>query len=698
VVCFWSATDDHVGPMLLQRATVSACYKVNFMRRAAWLDSLLLLLLASILIWPLFGLEYLNNWTSIESTFIADARLLSHRLPHPGWQPLWYCGTRFDYIYPPALRYGTALISRFGGVSTARSYHLYTAILYLLGIVAVYWLARVGNGWRPGALLAAAGAALLSPSFLMLPVIRHDSFYRVPQRLHVLMAYGEGPHISALCVLPAALALSLLALRQWRPLALSAAGVLCAFTVANNFYGATALAILFPIAAWSVWVGQPERSVWWRAAGIAVLAYVLSAFWLTPSFLRITTTNLKWVSAPGNGWSRLITLLVAAVFCGITWRWGNRRPERSWTIFLGGAVLFLGLLVLGVFYFRFRVVGEAHRLIPEFDLALVLAFVEVIRTVWKHPRLRLVAIVAVIVAFSPAIRYLRHAYTPFPKAGPLENQYQYSITKWVNDHLPGERILPVGSVRFWFNAWFDNPQVDGGSSQGMLNQVLPVALWQLAAGTRGDLAVLWLRALGADAAIVPGPASLEPYHDYQKPEKFRALAPVLYDDQHGTTIYRIPRPYPGIGRTIRTADLDTVGKLQGGDDANTLTRYVSVIDSPGQSPTRVNWKSFDQLQVQAQTSRGQSILLQETYDPAWRAYENGKPLDIRAEPLMNFMLIGVAEGNHTIQLRFTTPFENRAGQVIFFFGLAALAALVYLDRKHRYGKASSNSSISAGET
>src|SRR4051794_16490537 len=107
-------------------------------------DSLLLLVLTSLLIAPLFRLEYLDNWPSIESTFIADARMLSQNLPHPGWQPLWYCGTRTDYIYPPALRYGTALVSKFGHVSPARAYHLYTAFFYVLGIVGVYWMVRIG--------------------------------------------------------------------------------------------------------------------------------------------------------------------------------------------------------------------------------------------------------------------------------------------------------------------------------------------------------------------------------------------------------------------------------------------------------------------------------------------------------------------------------------------------------------------------
>ena len=67
-------------------------------------DCGLILVAAGFLIQPLWLTEYLNNWGSIDSTFIADARFLKEHGPYPQWQPLWYCGTRFNYIYPPALR------------------------------------------------------------------------------------------------------------------------------------------------------------------------------------------------------------------------------------------------------------------------------------------------------------------------------------------------------------------------------------------------------------------------------------------------------------------------------------------------------------------------------------------------------------------------------------------------------------------
>jgi hypothetical protein len=642
-------------------------------RRSILVDTAALVVLAAALIWPLFRLTYLDNWPSIESTFIADARMLGENLPHPGWQPQWYCGTRFDYIYPPALRYGTALISKWGGVPTARAYHVFTATFYVFGITAVYWLVRAGAKSRYAALLASAATALLSPCFLLLANLRNDSAYWVPQRLHVLMAYGEGPHISALSVLPAALAATWLALEKRRPAMLALAGGLCALTVACNFYGATSLAILFPIVTWSIWVGERNWRVWLRAAGIVALAFGLSAFWLTPSYIRITLVNLKWVSEPGNDWSRLTLLIVTALFCAITLKAGDRRPQHAWTIFVTGSAVMFSLLVLGLHYFGLRVLGEAHRLAPELDLALILAGGEVIRKLWVSPKWRMAAFVMTLLTFGFGLRYLKHPYFPFPKAGPLENRYEYQITKWVHDHLPGERVLPSGTVRFWYDAWFNNAQADGGSSQGMLNQILPVASWQVMQGDRGNLAVLWLQALGTDAVVVPDKTSPEWYHDYRVPEKFRGVAPVLYDDQHGTVVYRVPRRYSGIGRVVDKARILAAGPIRGGDDTENLSKYVAIVENEDQTETHVTWHGFDEAQVTAKPSAGQAVLLQETYDPAWRAYENGRRLAIDADPTMGFMLIDVPPGEHAIQMRFETPLENRTGQVLF--GLTVLAML-----------------------
>ncbi len=654
---------------------------MNF-KRTVLLDSLILVCLTVVLIKPLFRLTYLNNWPSIESTFIAEGRLISEHLPHPGWQPLWYCGTRTDYIYPPAINYGTALISKLGHVPPARGYHLYIAFFYVLGIVSVYWLVRIGSESRWAAWLAALGAGLLSPSFLVLGQMRRDSGFWTPQRLHALMGYGEGPHISSLCVLPAALAAAFLALRKSRPVTLAAAGVLCALAVANNFYGATALAILYPIMVWSVWNGERNTGVLMRAAAIPAIAYGLSAVWFTPSYVRITLTDLNWVSTPGNLLSKVILVIVVALFCYLTRKVAGGRPDREWSIFVTGAAGFLILYVLGFYAFGFRVAGEPGRLIPELDLVVILACVEALRHFWHHPgrqskALRVVLVLLAILAFSPSIRYLRHAWSPFPKAEPLENVYEYRTAQWVHEHLPGERVLPAGSVRFWFDAWNDNAQPDGGSDQGMLNQGIPAAMFQILHGERGDLAVLWLQALGTDAAIVGDKNSLDAYRDYGRPEKFRDVTQPIHDDGHGTVVYQVPRVHPGLARLVDSAQIRALQPIHGGDDADGLTKYVAAVEDAAKPEAISVWRGFDEVDIQATATPGQSILLQETWDPAWHAYDNGRELAVRAEPVMDFMLIDVPEGAHNIQMRFETPLENRFGQVLFVITVLALGIFIY---------------------
>ncbi|MBK5293859.1 MAG: hypothetical protein JJE04_19570, partial [Acidobacteriia bacterium] len=198
------------------------------------LDSVLLFALTGALIWPLFRIEYLDQWHSIESIFIADARFLAAHWPLPSWQPDWYCGTRFNNIYPPGLRYGTAGLSLLLNVSTARAYHLYIALLYCTGVVGLYWMVRIGSGSRFWSWIAAAVTTLSSPIFFFIAQFRDDyaAFRHMPVRLGALFIYGEGPHMSALALIPFALAASWFGVRQGQPVALGLAGILAALIVA----------------------------------------------------------------------------------------------------------------------------------------------------------------------------------------------------------------------------------------------------------------------------------------------------------------------------------------------------------------------------------------------------------------------------------------------------------------------------------
>ena len=154
----------------------------------------------------------------------------------------------------------------------------------------------------------------MSPSLLFLNNFRGDAWHLLPVRLGVLVKYGEGPHMTAL-----ALSRSRWRSPGWRwsaagPPPSALAAVFCAAVASNNFYGATALAVFYPILVWSFWITRQESALSLPRSCIPVLAYGLTAFWLVPSYFRITVNNMKYVSEHGTTWSIWVALAVAVAY------------------------------------------------------------------------------------------------------------------------------------------------------------------------------------------------------------------------------------------------------------------------------------------------------------------------------------------------------------------------------------------------
>lgn len=643
-------------------------------------DLLLIALIAAAIVWPVFHLEYLDSWGSIESTFISDARFLAGNSPHPLWQPNWYCGTRWDYIYPPGLRYGTAYIHKWTGVSVPRAYHIFIGLFYCAGIAGVYALVRAASKSRAGAWMAAVASLLISPGYLFLPDFRADvsSFLYLPNRLNVLIRYGEGPHMSSYAVLLWALAAAWFGLRRGRGGWLALSAVFCALLVSINFYGATALAMCFPVLVWAVWLGERDHRVWLRAVLIAGLAYGLDAFWLTPSYLRVTTENLRLVSQPGNRWSLYVALAVLAAFCVFTWRWAKGRPERSWYVFVLGIFTFFTLNVVGEARFGFRIAGEPSRLSPELDLVLILAGVELLRRLARTPARfgpvwlpRALAAALFAAAMLPAKGYVRQAWTYFPEYRDHTRRIEYRLTKWMAENLPATRAFAAGTVRFWYNGWFDLPQVGGGSEQGLMNMFTVVSYYHLTYDTPLDENVLWMQAMGAGAIIVNDEKSESIYKDFANPSRFRGKLRALHDSGEGDVIYEIPRRFPELARVVRRADLDAVPALAEQTNMDDLRAYVRVIEEGPATRVRMIRESPERIRLQALLAEGESLVVQETYDPSWRAVTaSGSVLPVRRDQI-GFMRIDAPPGQRDLLLEFTLPRENAYGRI------AAIASALF---------------------
>jgi len=645
-------------------------------RREILLDCLLLFLLASVFLAPYYTHKYTDQWPSIESTFISDARFLAAHWPHPQWQPLWYTGTRFDYIYPPALRYGTALLSKVFGWWTVKAYHFYTIFFYCVGVAGVYLLVRVGRRRRAAACLCALAAGLMSPSLLLFKNMRGDAGpWHVPVRFGALIRYGEGPHITALCLLPIALAFAWRALEAKRPRSLALAAIFCAAVVSNNFYGATSLAIFFPLLLWSFFVTRGHRGLLFPALVIPLLAYGLTAFWLSPSYLRITLHNMQYVSDQGNSWSGMVAAVTVLVFGFASYKLAKGRPERTWALFVVGALVFFGLNVVGNHFLNFRVIGEPGRLIPELDLVIILGVALLLEFLWLRPGpwLKIAVAVVLIVAFATTrhfIRHGRHVIEPWPD---YRARVEYRVTDWLWKNMPDARVLPSGTVRFWFDTWHDLNEMSGGSEQGLLNPIVPNANAEIEIGSNPEAAFLWLKAMGVDAMYLAGPQSQEPYKDGLNHDRFFTL-PVLFDDGQGNTLYNTRRRYAPRARVVETAKLAATFPPRRNDDLDSLRPYVDVIENGPDAPVAVERPSTDIMLLHARFDPGQSLLVQETWDPGWQASVDGQPLPVRKDP-MNFMVIDPPPGDRTVRLEFPMPLENRVGWGLTGLTLMALALL-----------------------
>ena len=645
-------------------------------RREILLDCFLLFVCTAVLVGPYFKAKYTDKWWSIESTFISDARFLTAHWPHPQWQPLWYTGTRFDYIYPPALRYGTAALSMVTGFWPVKAYHFYTIFFYCVGIAGVYLLIRAASRRRGAAWLGAAATALMSPSLLFLKEMRIDSGPLVPVRLGVLIRYGEGPHMTALALIPFALAFAWRALEKRRPGSVALAAIFSAAVVSNNFYGATALAMFYAILLWSFWVTRRDFRLALPAIAIPALAYGLTAFWLVPSYFRITSRNMKYVSDPPTPWSFWVALAVAAAFAFASNRLARSRAELTWAVFVAGCAVFFSLNVLGNHFFNFRVAGEPGRLVPELDMVLILGVLAVLEWLWGRPGRapRVVAAVVVVAAFATTVGYLRIARTMLPIWPNYTARIEYRITDWLWKNMPDSRVYASGSVRFWFDAWHDLAQLGGGSEQGLLNPVPQQAQWELMGGTNSQAAILWLQAFGVDVMYVPGPNSEDHYKDIQHPERFAGVTPLLFGDSEGNALYRIPRRYPARARVVDTAQLDARKMPRFPDDVESLRAYVDVVENGPDSPVTLQRLDTDAMLLRAKVGPGQAILVQETYDPAWQAWSDGKRLPMRGD-LVGFMVVEAPPSERQIRLAFVMPVENRMGWVLTAVSLLLLAVL-----------------------
>jgi hypothetical protein len=270
-----------------------------------------------------------------------------------------------------------------------------------------------------------------------------------------------------------------------------------------------------------------------------------------------------------------------------------------------------------------------------------------------------------------------------PEDHKWRDRIEYRTAKWMNDNHSGERALVTGSIRFWYNVWHNLPQMDGGSQQGLLNPNIVTAQYRIVSSDV-ELAKLWLKALAVDMAIVPESTSKEIYHDFPKTVTplWRTSFPILRDDGEGNIYYRIDRRAHGTVRLVETARVQSVPPIPAEYEHAALRAYVNAIEAEppagnANGRVRMTRPNTDAIHVDASVAQGESILVQENYDPAWRAYDGGQTVRIEKDPI-GFMLVHLPPGDHSVDLAFEPTTEIYAGRLLSCLSLLIVIALLVL--------------------
>jgi hypothetical protein len=205
--------------------------------------------------------------------------------------------------------------------------------------------------------------------------------------------------------------------------------------------------------------------------------------------------------------------------------------------------------------------------------------------------------------------------------------------------------------------------------------MIALTQWQVVKDTVTGRDIAWLQSVGADAVVVPMPEGEVLFSEYAAPHKFAGVLPVLYDGD-GHIVYRVPRRFPSRVRIVRTEEADRLRPiLFVNHNANEVEEYARLVERGADRPVEMRRDTPENLTLRARLEEGEALLVQESYDPAWRAYVGERVLPIRKD-VMGFMLVEAPAGNHEVRMVFELPFENKVGRVVTVMSILIAAFLV----------------------
>jgi hypothetical protein len=608
---------------------------------------------------------------SIEGAFIGLARYIHVHFPDLSWMPLWYGGIPFPDSYPPLLHVTVAGVSALAHISAGLAYHMVTAIFYSLAPAALYWaLTRLGAK-RSAAFAAAAGYSLFSPTVWLVPSFRHDiGGWFAPCRLDAMVSWGEGPHITALMLLPLAIGALYVAIKRGTPASYFAAALAMAATALSNWIGGFALAL-----AGASFLLANSPGVWLPLGLIACWAYAIAAPFVTPSTVATIQANAPLVAAGGFKSNPVLEAAFAAGALALAWalsKWQVERPIRVAALFF----YFTASISLLAMWFKRNVLPQPERYHLELDLAFWLLAGLIVAKARVAPRI----LVAAAIAICLPVAILQHR-----RAQELERPIniaftaEFEISHWLDANNASQRVFAPGTIGFWMQAFSDTPMLTGGFDNGERNTFLPDVIYQIYAGDRQDTMLAWLKAFGIGAIVGGGPKSREVYHPYAHPEKFDGLPEIWRDGPE--VVYAVPRRRTSLAHAMLPSDLPQ--ERPPAYYAKPLDHYLAALDDPALPDASFTWRGAGAASIAGTFAPEQVLSVQVTFDKGWRATVGGEPRRILQDKIGLIVVEPRCSGPCVVELSYDGGIEQQAAR---WLSAAALLAGIVVIIKERFRK------------
>jgi hypothetical protein len=637
---------------------------------------------------PLFRAEYTLQWASIEGAYIGISRYIMGHGSNLNWSnltwfPLWYDGVPFQNAYPPLLPMLVAVDAWLFRISPARAHHIVTAGFYCLGPVALFLLVYALSGRMNLSLATALVFSFTSPSALLLHGVSRDmESIRGARRLQTLIAYGDGPHISAIALLLFAVLALHLAIEKGSPMWTCAAILAFASVALTNWLGSFALAM----ASFSYILARSSsdrRSLRTLGifAGVAIIAFCLAVPWIPPSTIGDIQRNARSIEGVYPMGARQLACWAAVLLsCGALWRLLASRGVTLCVQF-GAYFLFLtAALTLLADRFDFYLMPQPQRYHLELEIAAAIVVVFGLgpillrrlgaRRIWLTAALAAAGMMQVI-GYSG---YVQSAARP----ADVHQAIEYRVGTWLERNLPGQRIFAAGSVQYWLDAFAANPQVGGGFGQGVVNPEIPIIQYGIPF-TKGDgeRTAMWLRLAGAKAVVVSGPAGRDVYKDvWRDPGKFQGVLPELWRDG-ADAIYGVPQRSASLAHAILPADV--VARAPANvTDVEPVAGLAASLEDPSLPLAEFTWLRPGEARISSFLRPEMLLFVAVNYHPGWAARVDGQSRRIRRDGLGFLVIEPKCNGPCEVDLLFDGGAEMHWAKAARILGIAAALAWMWL--------------------